>query len=328
MKVSDLGEFGLIELLSRMVNETGSVAERDGLILGIGDDAAVWHGKPAMQMATSDILIQDVHFSLNTATWYELGWKSLAVNISDIAAMGGIPEKALVSLGIPPETEVASIVQLYEGMIEIANQFDIIITGGDISSSSAVIVSPCLLGHAPKNKIMTRSGAKSGELIAVTGHLGASAAGFKLLNQNSVIESDLRIAHLKPNPRIKEAQVLNRLGIQSAIDISDGLLADLSHICKASNVGAQLNLSDIPIHPSVTRSFSAESLTLALNGGEDYELLFTGPEEIISSIQKELSTPVTVIGRIIDDEPGKTQIVDENGTSLDGLLNGWDHFAK
>ena len=282
MKVSELGEFGLIDLLAKMVKGSPvSQASRQQLILGIGDDAAAWHGDASTQLATVDSFIQDVHFSLDTASWNEVGWKALAVNLSDIAAMGGIPAYALVSLDLPGHTEVEDVTAMYGGMVELAQQFGVVIAGGDTSSAPLVAITITVLGStgSRSKNILTRSGAEPGEKVAVTGHLGAAAAGLEMLGGKLKLDSEavtcLRKAFLRPYPRIAEGQLLVERGVKTAIDISDGLISDLKHICKSSQVGARIEVDRLPIEPVVRANFGDKSLELALSGGEDYELLFT-----------------------------------------------------
>ena len=324
MKVSELGEFGLIELLAEIVGPTGG-----DVLVGIGDDAACWRTDASIQLATSDALIQDVHFTLSTTTWRELGWKALAVNLSDIAAMGGLPKYALVSLGLPGDTEVEQVAELYGGMAELVRLFDVAIVGGDVVASPLVVLSLVVIGVAQNTLI--RSAAVPGDRIAVTGYLGASAAGLVMLQKrlefDKEIAATLREAHLKPYPRIVEGQTLARNGVRAAIDLSDGLVSDLTRLCKASGVGARLFLERIPIHASVLHSFGEDSINLALSGGEDYELLFTAKGEVIDRVKELMPCPVTVIGDIVEGEPGMVRLFDERGNEVKLERGGWEHFA-
>ena len=331
MKVSDLGEFGLIELLAKIVGPAASKS----VLIGIGDDAACWHIEASTQLATTDSLIQDVHFTLSTTTWRELGWKALAVSLSDIAAMGGQPQYALVSLGLPGETEVASIAELYEGMAELARLFDVSIVGGDSVEAPVVMLSMVVIGEAQENQnVLTRSAAALGDLIAVTGYLGASAAGMAMLERgpglfqkDENIITTLREAHLKPHPRVAEGQVLAHYGVKSAIDLSDGLVSDLNILCKVSGVGARLFINQIPIHPIVRNNFADDSMNLALSGGEDYELLFTAPNEVMNKIGTEISCLMTVIGEVVAN-PKRIMTIDEHGNEIKLEKEGWEHFSK
>jgi thiamine-monophosphate kinase len=325
MKVWELGEFGLIELIAEIVGKSSG----DRLILGIGDDASVWRTESAVQIGTTDVLIQDVHFTLDTAGWHDLGWKALAINIGDIAAMGGKPGYALVSLGLPPETEVDSVAELYRGLMEIAATYDVEVCGGNVSRAQVVIINLSLIGESSGN-ILTRSAALPGDQIAVTGCLGQAAAGLIMLKSGLRFDAEttdfLRNAHFRPCPRVAEGQVLVQSGVKAAIDISDGLVSDLTHICKASSVGAEVRVPSLPIHPLVKAAYKEESLKLAISGGEDYELLFTARGDVIERIKALISVSVTVIGEIVSEEPGQVTLYDAQGKVIDWSLGGWNHF--
>src|SRR4030043_2188689 len=185
MKVSELGEFGLIELLADIVDRTRNPGyiSWQRLLIGIGDDAAVWQGDNSTQLATTDSLIQDTHFDLNITTWEELGWKAIAVNLSDIAAMGGIPGYALISLALPGELETDCISSLYQGMAQIANKFGVAIGGGNIASASKTMISVTVLGNLDSTSTLTRLAAVPGDQLAGTGYPGRSAAGFRMPKQ-------------------------------------------------------------------------------------------------------------------------------------------------
>ena len=326
VKVSELGEFGLIELLAKIAGRTGG-----DVLVGIGDDAACWHSDASIQLATSDALIQDVHFTLNTTTWRELGWKALAANLSDIAAMGGLPQYALVSLGLPGDTEVENVTELYQGMVELTHLFDVAIVGGDVVAAPIVVLSLAVVGTAQTGHIMNRSAAAPRERIVVTGFLGASGAGLVMLQSgldfDKATATSLREAHLKPNPRVVEGQTLARYGVRAAIDLSDGLVSDLTQLCKASGVGARIFADQIPVHPLVYHSFGDDAINLALSGGEDYELLFTASTEVISQVREAMPCPITVIGEIVEEEPGKMRLFDKHGNEATLEKKGWEHFA-
>ncbi len=334
MKVADLGEFGLIELLAKMVYSARNkeIDPWQRLILGIGDDAAAWHGDTSIQLATVDSLVQDVHFSLGMASWEELGWKALAVNLSDIAAMGGLPRYALVSLGIPDSTEVADVEALYRGMIELAQRFGVAIIGGDTDSTPQIAITITVLGSTGgRDQLLTRSAARPGEKIAVTGYLGAAAAGLEMLKKHVQFDPEatasLRKAFLQPYPRVDEGGILVEKGVKAAIDISDGLISDLSHICQASRVGAHVETEHVPVHPAVRANFGDGAMELALSGGEDYELLFTASTAIIDKVRLAAPCPITVIGEILADNAGKISVVDKMGNLIDLTKAGWQHFT-
>jgi thiamine-monophosphate kinase len=326
MKVSELGEFRLIDRLAKMAG--GGRDEQ--LIIGIGDDAAAWKGDASIQLATVDSFIQDVHYPSGTASWPELGWKALAVNLSDIAAMGGLPRYALVSLALPPQTEVDDVIALYTGMLELAREYKVTIVGGDISNAPLVVISITVLGSSPQQRILTRSSAKPGELVAVTGHLGAAAAGLEMLTKKLEFEAKvtahLKQAFFKPTPRLAEGQLLLEQGVKTAIDISDGLVADLNQICKASRVGARIDTERVPVEPMVKAVFGERALELALTGGEDYELLFTAKAEVIARIKKAGTCPISAIGEIVAGQ-GVT-VADHRGKPLELGRAGWEHFTS
>ncbi|MFC2005761.1 thiamine-phosphate kinase [Chloroflexota bacterium] len=303
------------------------------LVLGIGDDAAAWQGDTSIQLATVDSLIQDVHFSLGITSWEELGWRAMAANLSDIAAMGGLPEYALVSLALPVDTEVENVISLCRGMIELAQQFGVAIVGGDTSSAPLLVISITVLGstESQDKRILTRSAAKPRQKIAVTGYLGAAAAGLDMLSKHLQFDAEatasLKEAFLKPYPRVAEGQVLVENGVGAAMDISDGLLSDLNHICKASQVGARIEIDCVPVQPVVKANFGGRALELALSGGEDYELLFTASVEVVGKVKEAASCPITVIGEITSDKAGEITLVDIKGNPVSLPKAGWEHFT-
>jgi thiamine-monophosphate kinase len=334
MKVSELGEFGLIDLLTEMTNQlkVATAPAGQNLILGIGDDTAAWQSDGLTQLLT-------VHFSLAITPWYELGWKSLAVNLSDIAAMGGTAQYAVVSLAVPSSTEVDNVSALYRGMIELAEESGVVIIGGDTSSAPLVMISVTVLGtvgqHPLKSQgknLLTRSGARAGDKIAVTGYLGAASAGMAMLTGklkfDTAATSHLKEAFLCPRPRLTEGQILREQGIECAIDISDGLVADLNHICQASRLGARIEVDQLPIHPDVKINLGTRALELALSGGEDYELLFTGSNESISRIKKTIPCPITIIGEMLADAQRQITLVDRQGNPVKLSNPGWEHFTR
>jgi thiamine-monophosphate kinase len=325
MKVSELGEFGLIDLLAKM-----AVGQDERLIIGIGDDTAAWQGDASIQLATVDSFIQGVHFPTEIASWPELGGKALAVNLSDIAAMGGLPRYALVSLALPPQTELDDVTALYTGMLKLAKQYGVTIVGGDISNAPLVVISITVLGSSPQKRLLTRASAKPGEIIAVTGHLGAAAAGLEILTKKLKFEpkatARFKQAFFHPTPRIAEGQLLVEQGVKTAIDISDGLVADLNQICKASKVGARIDANRVPVEPMVKAAFGERALELALTGGEDYELVFTAKAEVIARIKKAAPCPISAIGEITAGQ-GVT-VVDRRGKPLDIGRAGWEHFTS
>ena len=337
MKVSELGEFALIELLSEILGPPPPTPpQQPGILTGIGDDAALWRTPDSTQILTTDTMIEGVHFRLKTTPCRDLGWKALAINLSDIAAMGGVPQYAVVSLGLTSDTEVESVADLYRGMADIAREYDCLVVGGDTVSAPAMMITVSLTGQASSgadypDNVLTRSRARVGQRIGVTGYLGASEAGLRTVTEGLRLDGtavqEMQKAHNHPTPRIAEGQALLQLGIRAAMDISDGLMADLPKMCKASGVAARVMLECIPIHPIVKRAFGEESLEMALSGGEDYELLFTVDDPLINDLKKECPTPVTIIGEIVAGEPGEVAVINETGIKVEWRKVGWEHFT-
>jgi thiamine-monophosphate kinase len=332
MKVSELGEFGLIELLANKIAKSTDkrLTAYQKLISDIGDDTAAWYGDRSTQLATVDCLIEGSHFTLETATWQELGWKSLAINISDIAAMGGLPEYALVSLALPGDTKADDVAALYDGLIEAAKQYEVAIIGGNTARAPQVSITITLTGYSHAPHLLQRGTAKPGDKIAVTGYLGSAAAGLQMLMKNLKFESEaiayFRKAFLHPLPRIKEGQILVKSGVRTAIDISDGLISDMRHICQNSGVSARLEADSLPIHPLLKSNFGAEAVKLALGGGEDYELLFAASPETLQKANQEIPCPVTIIGEVTAGKRGEVTVCDKNGNPINTKETGWEHF--
>lgn len=335
MKISEIGEFGLIDMVSRMVegkrDKTTESWKR--LLVGIGDDAALWKGSRRLQVATTDSLVEGVHFSVQYCDWESLGWKSLAINLSDIAAMGGIPLYALVSLSLPGSVLVKDITSFYNGMLKLCKVSGTAIAGGNFSSSNQVVITLTVFGEVSEGKNLLRSGAEPGDVVALTGYTGLAAAGLEVLQGKKKPDrksaSLFTKAFLRPEPRLKEAAFLASRGVKAAVDISDGLLRDLSHICQSSKVEVEIDLGSIPVHPALRENFGRKALSLALEGGEDYELLFTASEQNFSRVERGTGCPVTVIGRVTGKSSrGKLTLRDEKGRGISWEKGGWEHFQR
>ncbi len=334
MKVSELGEFCLIDLVASLVSRAQQHGDTASLkpLVGIGDDAAAFKVKGSIQLATSDCFVEGVHFTRDIAPWYAIGYRALAGAISDIAAMGGRPLYTLSSLALPKDTEVESVNQLCKGMLEVAGQYEVTLAGGDMSKAPLVMLDIAVIGEATGKKPLTRSGARPGQKVAITGSLGGSAAGLKMLKgkMKPDVESEVALekAFLYPQPRIEEGQLLAESGATAAIDISDGLLADLEHMLKASKVCTHIELDKIPVNEAAKKVFPKEALAMALGGGEDYELLFTANEKVIEKMKKRTNTPITVIGEITEGETGEVSLLDNAGNMVKPPQVGWEHFGR
>ncbi|MBM3162156.1 MAG: thiamine-phosphate kinase [Chlorobi bacterium] len=350
--ISDIGEFGLIDRLSKLVEPT--LSEVPSLLKGIGDDCAVWRlSETSLQVATTDLLAEQVHFDLLTTPLGHLGSKCISVNVSDICAMNALPDYALVSLAIPNPFPVEMIEELYRGMSHAASGYGLAIAGGDTSASrSGLVITISMTGRTTPERLCMRSGAQPGDLVCVTGTLGGSAAGLKVLmreknimidhiSSNEPYSRDLMADlqeygeairhHLLPAARLDTVRFFHENGItpSAMIDVSDGIGSDLRHLCSSSGTGATIYESRIPINPKareIAEELQEDVITWALAGGEDYELLFTLPQELAGSIDG--NRDISVIGEITEKETG-ILLTDMYGMTVSlGDLGGFDHFRR
>ena len=303
MKIKDLSEIDLIKRLSKGFRLDKTV------IKGSGDDTAVleWT-KDKHLLFTCDMTIEGVHFNLKNAKPFQVGWKALGRNISDIGAMGGVPKYAVVSLGISPELDISIADGICKGIKNLADKFSVNIVGGDMARSKKIVIDISLIGQVEKSRLVLRSGAKIGDLIFVTGTLGRS----------------IKRKHLNFMPRVDVArQILGSFKINSMIDISDGLALDLSRVLEASSVGAHIYESVIPL------SEDANSVNNALYDGEDYELLFTmsakEARRFIKATLNKMKTSVTLIGEIVSRKDGY-KIIRISGKGESVKIKGYLHF--
>ncbi len=300
--------------------------------MGIGDDAA-WTRAKGNLLLTSDLLIDKVHFDRRWASFYGLGYKTLAVNLSDVAAMGGTPEYLLLSLGLPVDFKVKDIEEFYRGIGQLASQTGVSLVGGDTCASKCFFTSAFLVGHAPYGPVK-RSGARVGDDLYVTGTLGDSFLGLNLLKKRKRIGTSKEVAyltsrHLFPQARLKAGSILAKEKLAKAmIDISDGLVQDLGHLCKSSGTGAEIWQEAIPLSPPYRRLAGVNRAHYSLAGGEDYELLFSvraRDHKRLKKIQNRLGVPITHIGKCLPARHGIT-VTTSQGTSLSLSQMGYDHF--
>ncbi len=334
MNLSTLGEFNLIALIKDAVQHTqeqpSEAAQR--MRIGIGDDAAVWVGSDLLQLCTTDAMIENVHFAFSWCSWEDLGYKSLAVNLSDIAAMGGQPHYALVSLSCPGNVQSEAILDYYRGMTHLAVEHGVVIIGGNLTTSPLVTSTVVVMGESTTGAVLQRSCARRGDVVAVTGTLGAAAAALHLLTRDAAlprteVPEPLMCALVRPHARLAEGQALNEEGVECAIDISDGLLSDLNHICESSLVSATVRSHLLPISTEC-HTLVEDPLPLALTGGEAYELLFTCRPSMFPRVADRLNCPVTVIGEIgtRTESPGVT-VLGRDGLPIEIRHTGWRHFT-
>lgn len=285
--IQRLGEFGLIRRIQKRLRPGA------GVICGSGDDAAVYAaGKNVCQLLAIDTIVEDVDFKLREAKPELIGRKAVAVNLSDIAAMGGTPRMAVMSLVMPKKMKLQWVDRFLRGTNQIAKEFGVSLIGGDLSSGTKLVCTVAMTGEARRNGIVYRKGARPGDLIVVSGRLGGSILG----------------KHLQFTPRVREGQFLAGAGVSSMIDISDGLVQDLNHLAQAGDVGYELDLLSIPVSRDavrLSRGNSKKAIQHALYDGEDFELLFTVPpakfEQLKKRWEKTFQVPLAEIGRIVSD---------------------------
>jgi thiamine-monophosphate kinase len=336
-ELSDLGEFGLINRLKEKV-----VLRNPETQTGIGDDAAVIENGNELTLVSTDILAEGVHFDLTYTPLRHLGYKAVAVNVSDIAAMNGIPKQIVVGIALSNRFSLEAIEELYEGINQACEDYKVDLAGGDTTSSrSGLIISVTVLGEAKKEEVAYRSGAQVNDLICVTGDLGGAYIGLQLLEREKQVfkqDPDMQPQlsdkeyvvkrQLKPEARMDVTYDLKELKIKpsSMIDISDGLASELLHICKASNVGARIYEDKLPVDGmtfDTAREFNLDPTTVALNGGEDYELLFTVNQSAFDKIKNH--PDITIIGHITEHSDG-VQLITGGGNILSITAQGWVHF--
>ena len=333
--IESIGKFGLIERLTNNLSLTNPHT-----VLGVGDDSAIIElSDKESLLLTTDLLVEGIHFNLMYVPLKHLGYKAVSIGISDICAMNGKAEQITVSIAVSSKFPVEALDELYDGINLACDDFHVDLVGGDMSSSvSGLVISISAVGRVESNKITLRSGAKANDIIMVSGTLGASYLGLQILERenevfkvNPVVQPELDgfdaliKRQLKPEARIDVVELLDNLGIvpTSMIDISDGLASDLFHLCEKSNLGCQLFEEKIPMDDltKITAiDFNISPTTCALNGGEDYELLFTVAQIDFDKIAGNPS--FTPIGFMTAQEDGK-HLIDANGELIPLKAQGW-----
>ena len=331
MKVRDIGEFGLIERIHARAGRSSYP-----VIIGIGDDASVLDvGARNQAVTTTDMLVEGVHFLREAIDPFDLGYKSHAVNLSDIAAMGAVPAQSFLSFGLPGDMDVEIIDTFMDGFMEVGD--GVPLSGGDtVSSPEGWLISVTVIGIAPAGKVLRRDAAVHGDSVWLCGPVGDSAAGLSILLGRSEQVSDENTAflvkqHNRPVPQVRMGRILLEAGISScAIDVSDGLLQDLGHICERSRIGAEIQQENIPLSPYIRDLAAANQVdpySWALRGGEDYSLLFTVKpenERKLRTVMEREEIEAAPIGKIVR---GKGIRVYSGGKEVNtGPDGGFDHF--
>lgn len=338
-EISKLGEFGLIDQISKKFT-----SNNPSTYTGIGDDAAVIEGGDECILLSTDMLVEGIHFDLAYTPIQHLGYKAIAVNVSDIAAMNGRAEQVTVSIALSNRFSLEAVDALYEGIKAACQNYKVDLVGGDTTSSvSGLIISVSVVGRAKKEKIAYRSGAKPGDIICVTGDLGAALMGLQVLErekhvflanpdmQPNLDRYDYIVKRLlKPEARTDIVFELEETGLKptSMIDISDGLASELFHISKNSGVGVRIFEDKIPIDNTAYETaveFGLDPITCALNGGEDYELLFTIGQTDFEKIKKHQD--IHFIG-YVHDKKDQNILVTKQGNEVALKAQGWDHFKE
>ena len=335
--LSELGEFGLIKLISEKIE-----LRQKSTIKGIGDDAAVIEPSEKQLVVSSDMLLEGVHFDLTFCPLKHLGYKAVAVNVSDIAAMNAIPTQITVNIALGARFTVEAVDELYEGIRLACENYKVDLVGGDTTSSRAgLVISVTAIGEVAKGEAVLRSGAKVNDLVCITGDLGGAYLGLQLLErekqafmanpemQPELAGKDYVIGRqLRPEARMDVIHDMRELGIKptSMIDISDGLASELFHICKQSGVGATVYKDNLPTDAEMLETameFKLDPITCMMNGGEDYELLFTVP---LSDHDKVKNHPeISIIGKITDASEG-INLANKHGQAFPLQAQGWAHF--
>lgn len=336
-EIGDLGEFGLI---NKLASEFPS--QHQSTIMGIGDDAAVLANQSTRQIVSKDMMLEGVHFDLSYTPLQHLGYKLVAVNVSDIAAMNGIPSQFIVGLGLSNRFSVEAVEALYEGIRYACEDYKVDLVGGDTTASpSGLVLSGTIIGQTEPQKIVHRNGAEENDIICVTGDLGGAFVGLQVLNrEKEVFQSNPDMQpeldkyqyvvgrQLKPKARMDIIYELNELGIipTSMIDVSDGLASELFHISEKSGVGIAIYEDKLPIDKETFETaaeLNMNPVTCALNGGEDYELLFTIGQSDYEKIKNHQD--ITTIG-YVDKKANGRNLVTSNGTAVSLQAQGWKHF--
>lgn len=336
-EISDLGEFGLIDHLNEKV-----IIKNSSTLKGIGDDAAVIEAGDMVKVVTTDLLVEGVHFDLSYAPLPHLGFKAVAVNVSDVAAMNAVPKQITVSIALSNRFSVEAIDALYEGIHAACEHYGVDLIGGDTTASrSGLVISVTAIGEAKPEQITYRSGAKENDILCVTGDLGGALVGLQILERekevflaNPDMKPDLgkytlvTARQLKPDARVDIIHELREMEVvpTSMMDISDGLASEIFHICKASGVGATIYEDKLPIDKQTFDTaveLNLDPITCVMNGGEDYELLFTIDQKDFAKLEKH--PDIHFIGHISKAEEGKF-LVTKSGTAVQIKAQGWKHF--
>jgi thiamine-monophosphate kinase len=314
MKVKDIGEFGLIEKITKKSNDKD-------VLVGIGDDTAVVRAKKGLQVLTTDCLVEGDHFRKEWFSPVQIGMKAIEINVSDIASMGAKPKYVLVSIALPKDLDVDFVEKIYKGMWKSCEKYDIEIIGGNMAHSEKIVISITLTGEVDEKNLCLRNGAKPGDLIFVSGYLGNGRAGLRLYQEDIEGFKNVKKGYLEPKAQLKSALKLSKY-VNSMIDVSDGLAPEIKHICTESKCGAIIYKDKIPISEEIraaAKILNEDSYNYALYGGEDFALVYTVSKENLDKVNGFL------VGEIIKEK--KINIF-SNGRKIELEDIGFDHFLS
>lgn len=328
MRLDQLGEFALID---RIVAHLGEAAARD-IVVPPGDDAAAWQTHDGLAVATIDALVEGTHFRRDTMSMADVGWRAVAANVSDLAAMGAEPQYLLIATLLGPDAGVEDVDGLARGIGDACLAMGVRVAGGDIVRAATTGLSIAAYGRViPEGgeppRLLRRDAARVGDRVAVSGVVGAAAAGLALIEAGRGDEpraADLVRAHRRPVGRVALGRAAAARRVGCGIDCSDGLLQDLGHIAERSGVGIEIALAQVPVHPAAVELLGAgTALDLALGGGEDFELLLTGDRDTLMALDTA-ALPVTLVGRVVAEHPGEVVAWAEDGARYEPPSRGWD----
>ena len=321
------GEFALI---ARIIERLGDAAATD-ILVPPGDDAAVWRTRSGAAVATIDALTEGTHWRSDTMSFEDVGWRAVAANVSDFAAMGAVPDYLMIATSLGPDVTASDLDAFIDGLAASCHAHTVRVAGGDIVRGKATMFTIAAYGHLDADgsdpATLRRSAARIDDLVGVTGHPGASAAGLAAIERGSAADpaAPLIEAHRRPRARTAVGREALQAGVACAIDISDGLLQDLDHIAEASAVGIEIDCAALPIHVDATRLLGAsDALDLALGGGEDFELVLVGNADRLAT----LGDNVTIVGRVVAEHRGQAVALDADGVPYEPARRGWDQLTS
>lgn len=325
MQLQDIGEFNFIDSInSDVINDASTV------VTGIGDDCAIYKANPEMeQLVSIDTMVEEIHFSLRYMTPYDVGYRLMTANLSDIAAMGGIPRQVVLSVAAPKALDVAILDEFYKGIKDQCKLHHVNILGGDtVSSQEGIVLTVTIIGEVPRGTAVLRSGARPGDIVGVTNYVGYAATGLGALSYGYDGYDMTILGHQRPDPQIELGQALRMHGVTSMNDISDGLASELHEIAKASGVNIVIDEQIVPLHKetyTLAKSLGTRPVDYALYGGEDFQLVFTAPKELEDTLKK--IGQITIIGQVLEGNNIVQMVTKER--KIETLeARGYNHFGN